>query len=45
MDRRATRFFPPVVLLTTLIVATVLAMVVKSWPRIRGGLTPGVQRR
>ena len=44
MDRRATLFFPPAVLLTTLIFATVLA-VVKSWGRIRGGRTPGVQRR
>jgi hypothetical protein len=44
VDRRATLFFPPVVLPTTLIFATVLA-VVKSWARIRGGRTPGVQRR
>jgi dihydrofolate reductase len=36
VDRRATLFFPPAVLLTTLIFATVLA-VVKSWGRIRGG--------
>lgn len=42
--RRATLFFPPAVWLTTLIFATVLA-VVKSWARIRGGRTPGVQRR
>ncbi len=44
MDRRATLFFPPAVLLTMLIFATVLA-VVRSWGRIRGGRTPGVQRR
>jgi hypothetical protein len=43
-DRRATLFYPPAVLLTTLIFATVLA-VAKSWGRIRGGRTPGVQRR
>ena len=30
MDRRATRFFPPTVLLTMLVFATVSA-VVKSW--------------
>jgi dihydrofolate reductase len=35
VDRRATLFFPPAVLLTTLIFATVLA-VAKSWGRIRG---------
>jgi hypothetical protein len=34
MDRRATLFLPPAVLVTTLIFATVLA-VVKSWGRIR----------
>ena len=44
VDQRATLFFPPAVLLTTLGFATVLA-VVKSWGRIRGGRTPGVQRR
>jgi hypothetical protein len=44
VDRRATLFFPPAVLLTTLVFATVLA-VAKSWGRIRGGRTPGVQRR
>ncbi|MGH9208199.1 MAG: hypothetical protein ACRD1G_16860 [Acidimicrobiales bacterium] len=44
MDRRATLLFPPAVLLTTLIFATVLA-VVKSRGRIRGGRSPGVQRR
>jgi hypothetical protein len=41
---RVTLLFPPAVLLTTLVFATVLA-VVKSWGRIRGGRTPGVQRR
>jgi NAD(P)-dependent dehydrogenase (short-subunit alcohol dehydrogenase family) len=40
----ATLFFPPAVLLTTLIFATVLA-VVNSWGRIRGGRTPGDQLR
>ena len=40
----ATLFFPPAVLLTTLIFATVLA-VAKSWGRIRGCRTPGVQGR
>ena len=34
-------FFPPAVLLTTLIFATGLD-VVRSWGRIRGGRTPGV---
>jgi dihydrofolate reductase len=41
VDRRATLFFPPAALLTTLIFATVLAGV-RSWGRIRGGRTPGV---
>jgi hypothetical protein len=41
---RATLFFPPAVLLTTLIFATILA-VARSWGRIRGGRAPGVQRR
>ena len=44
MDRRATLFFPSAVSVTTLTFATVLAMV-KPLGRIRGGRTPGVQRR
>jgi hypothetical protein len=37
---RATLFFPPAVLLTTLTFTTVMARA-KSWGRIRGGRTPG----